>query len=132
MTVKTLERQIAKIRLERKSNPVYVLLVEKFPPRPIASRKEHEAYLELIKMLMREVDGDISDTIREGIDRYLKVIAPFVEEFEKSRWPRKEVGGREILAYLLENNEMTQSDLEKEIGKQPYVSDILKGKKRAN
>ena len=30
----------------------------------------------------------------------------------------------------MEQNGLTQGDLQKEIGKQPYVSDILKGKKK--
>jgi len=130
MTLKTLEKKISKIKIDHKPNPVYVLLVEKFPPRTIKSTKEHKIYLELVGTLMRELSQSIDKRSEDGMRRYLTVLTPFIKRFEETHWPRTEVKGYEILAYLMEQNGLTQVDLEKEIGKQPYVSDILKGKKR--
>lgn len=129
MTLAALEKKITKIKTDRKPDPVYALLVEKFPPREMKSAKERRSYLELIGTLMRELSAGTTKRFQDGIRRYLSVLTPFIKSFENDHWPRKETSGREILAFLMEQNRLTQKDLESEIGKQPYVSDILKGKK---
>jgi len=63
------------------------------------------------------------------VRQYLSVLAPCLKQFEQAHWPRGRTSGREVLAFLLEQNGLTQADLGEEIGAQPYVSDILRGKK---
>ena len=129
MTLQTLERKVAKIGALEPPNRAYALLVEKFPPCDIRSAAEHRVYLELIKLLMRELGSGCAGAMAEGIRRYLSVLTPFVGRFEQSHWPTSRATGREALAFLMEQNGLKQGDLQEEIGKQPYVSDILNGKK---
>ena len=105
------------------------MLVEKFPPCEIRSAAEHRKYLELIKVLMRELGSGCAGPMAEGMRRYLSVLTPFVRRFERSHWPSARATGTEALAFLMEQNGLKQGDLREEIGKQPYVSDILNGKK---
>lgn len=129
MTLQTLERKVAQIGAVGPSNRAYTLLIEKFPPREIRSASEHRAYRNLAGMLMRELGPNCETGIAEGIRRYLSVAAPFIARFEQTHWPRARSSGREVLAFLMEVHDLTQTELKNEIGAQPYVSDILKGKK---
>lgn len=128
MTLQTLEKKVAGIRIEAAANRVYAFLVERFPPREIKSIAEHHAYRELLGTLMRELNG-ADRRSAEGIRQYLGVLAPLLAKFEQTHWPRSKTAGREVLAFLMEQNELTQADFKDEIGAQPYVSDILRGKK---
>lgn len=129
MNLRALEKEISKIDTGRKPNPAYVFLVERFPPRDIANAKEHRAFQELVGTLLRAMSGGIDKRSQEGIRCYLSVLTPFIKSFEAAHWPRKESSGREILAFLMDQHSLKQEDLGREIGKQPYVSDILAGKK---
>jgi len=130
MTLRTLEKKVSKIRLEPASNPVYAFLVEKFPPREIKNASEHRAYQELVGTLMRELSHGLDKRSAEAIRQYLSLLAPWIAKYEQARWPRCHTSGREVLAFLIQQNGSRQADLEEEIGAQPYVSDILRGKKR--
>ncbi|HAZ08583.1 MAG TPA: hypothetical protein DCZ01_08710 [Elusimicrobia bacterium] len=129
MTLQTLEKKVSKIHVGSASNPIYSFLVERFPPREMKSASEHRAYRELVGTLMRELAHGADKRSAEGIRQYLRVLSPFLARFEQTHWPRSQTSGREVLAFLIQQNGLTQADLEKEIGAQPYVSDILRGKK---
>ena len=130
MTLQTLERKVSKIRIGAASNPVYGFLVERFPPREIKNASEHRAYRDLVGTLMRELSHGADKRSAEGIRQYLRVLAPLLAKFEQTHWPRGQTSGHEILAFLMEQNGLAQADLNEEIGAQPYVSDILRGKKK--
>ncbi len=129
MTLQTLERKVSGIRIGTAANRVYEFLVEKFPPKEIGSASDHRAYRELVGTLMRELSHGADKRSEEGIRQYLSVLAPFIAKFEQARWPRGRTTGSEVLAFLMEQNGLTQAELGEEIGTQPYVSDILRGKK---
>lgn len=129
MTLQALEKVVSQIHIEAASNPVYAFLVERFPPREIRKRSEHRAYRDLVGTLMRELSHGVDKRSAEGIRQYLGLLAPLIAKYERARWPRGRTSGREVLAFLLEQNALTQAQLDEEIGAQPYVSDILRGKK---
>ena len=129
MTLQTLERKVSGIRIGTVANRIYEFLVERFPPREIRKASEHRAYRQLVGTLMRELSHGADRHSEEGIRQYLSVLAPFLAKFEQTRWPRSRTTGPDVLAFLLEQNGLTQTDLGEEIGAQPYVSDILRGKK---
>ena len=129
MTLQALQKKVAGIRIESATNRVYEFLIEKFPPREIKNASEHRAYRNLVGTLMRELSHRIDKRSAAGIRQYISILAPLIAKFEETRWPRSRTSGHEVLEFLIEQNELTQSDLEDEIGTQPYVSDILRGKK---
>jgi HTH-type transcriptional regulator/antitoxin HigA len=129
MTLQTLERKFSKIRPLPRANRVYEFLIEKYPPREIKNLSEHRNYSLLLRALMRELSPEPDLITASGIRQYLGVLAPFIEKYEKERWRGRRTSGREILEFLMEKNKLSQSDLGEEIGSQPYVSDILSGKK---
>ncbi|NNN05830.1 MAG: helix-turn-helix domain-containing protein [Elusimicrobia bacterium] len=111
-------------------NPTYAFLVARYPPREIVNRREHHIYRDLVSALLRALNSDGRSKSADGVRRYLSVLTPFVERFENRHWPSGKTKGREVLSFLMEQNELTQESLAKEIGSQPYVSDILNGKKK--
>jgi len=130
MTLQTLEKKVSKIKIDSSPNPIYGFLVERFPPREVKNGSEHRAYQDLVGTLMRELSDGADKRSEDGMRQYLSVLVPFLKKFEQAHWPRSHTSGREILAFLLEQNGLTQADLGEEIGTQPYVSDILRGKKK--
>jgi len=52
-----------------------------------------------------------------------------IGDYENARYESVKVGGPEMLAYLMELQGLNQSDLSEELGGQPVVSQILKGKR---
>lgn len=129
MTLATLQKGVAAIRIPKETDPVYAFLLERYPPRDIRSKAEHGAYLALVSALMRLAAKEEDERAAGGIRRYLDVLVPFVTRFEEKHWPQGSVRGRDMLAFLMEQHGLNQRDLRDEIGAQPYVSDILKGKK---
>lgn len=130
MTVATLQRRLAGFGRVKRPNRIYAYLVGHLPPRAITKESEHRDILRVVEFLMREIPVEKDAETRAGMRQFLSVVAPFIEAYERSRWQSDAASGREVLAYLLEANGLDQGDLETEIGKQPYVSDILKGKKQ--
>lgn len=110
-------------------NETFVYLMKTYGVRPIKSQKDHAYYLELSKDLMKQVAADTDGKSMAGMRQYLSLLGPYIENYEANKWPANKVAGGEMLEYLRKQHELTQKDLKKEIGEQPYVSDIEKGKK---
>ncbi|MBI4404130.1 MAG: helix-turn-helix domain-containing protein, partial [Deltaproteobacteria bacterium] len=69
-----------------------------------------------------------------GVRTYLEGLSLMVANYEREAFPNvgKKVSGREMLKYLMELQGLTQTNLQKELGGQPNVSAILKGKRKLN
>lgn len=65
----------------------------------------------------------------EEVAKYLSVLSDLVGAYEAKRFSFEKSQPKDVLAYLLEANQLKQSDLEKEIGSQSVVSEILSGKR---
>lgn len=130
MTLQTLARKL-KLYEDPLQNPVLKWLYLHLPPRPIADRKAHKAYATAVSVLMREKEGRTIDrAMSYAIERYLGAVVPFIEEFEKSEYPLEGSTPEEVLHFLMEQNDLNQYDLAEELGGQPVVSDILRGKRK--
>lgn len=99
------------------------------PPRPIKSRKMHHGYGEAVRILMRE-SGGLDAYDRTAVGQYLSAVIPFIEAYEKRAFPIGPTTPEEVLRFLMEQHGLSQCDLAKELGGQPVVSQILRGKRR--
>ena len=130
MTVHTLERKLKPFESPMKS-PVLRWLYLHLPPQPIANKKMHRAYADAISVLMHEMElGNVVHSVKSEIERYLRSIFPFMDEYEKKEFPARPVTPEEMLRFLMEQNELSQYDLAEDLGGQPVVSDILNGKRK--
>jgi HTH-type transcriptional regulator/antitoxin HigA len=127
MTMATLEKKL-KPHEAPVQNELLRWLYLHLSPQPIKNGKMHRGYSEAVRMLMREsasLDGDN----RTAIGQYLSAVIPFIEQFEKAKFAIGAATPEEVLEFLMEQHDLSQYDLAKELGGQPVVSQLL-GRKR--
>lgn len=129
------KKLIQSIKEETKSarlkiSDTYLELVELFPLKPIESEKDHKVALFVVEKIMNFLVTEKNPD--EGIKIYLKTLSDLISDYEGSKFKTGEVSGKEMLAYLMELQGLTQTDLAKELGGQPIVSKILKGERELN
>ncbi|HXU35092.1 MAG TPA: helix-turn-helix domain-containing protein [Blastocatellia bacterium] len=78
---------------------------------------------------MRE-SGSLDADNRAAVGQYLNAVIPFVEQFEKKEFPIGSATPEEVLAFLMEQHDLSQYDVAKELGGQPVVSQVLRGKRK--
>jgi HTH-type transcriptional regulator / antitoxin HigA len=114
--------KIMPLTIDRKT---YGRLLAKEAPARITNDAEHAAALERTKeILLRENEATPEELA------YLDLLATLIEDYERNRWPlkREECSPRELLAFLLEENGLKQTDLS-DIAPQSNISAILAGKR---
>lgn len=91
----------------------------------------HRSYSEAIRILMREQEsGSLSAAGRAAVSKYLSAVMPFVEQYERRVFPFGSATPEQVLRFFMEEHALSQCDLAGELGGQPVVSDILRGKRR--
>ncbi|MBI4218268.1 MAG: helix-turn-helix domain-containing protein, partial [Elusimicrobia bacterium] len=130
MTLQTLERKLKPLESPVKSQILKWLYLH-LPPQPITNKRMQHAYSNAVSILMREIElGTIEQQAKHEIEKYLKTLVPFVEEYEKKEFPVESATPEDILRFLMEQNECSQYDLADDLGGQPVVSDILNDKRK--
>src|SRR6185369_7344516 len=128
LTIATLEKRLKPL-VSPVENELLRWLYLHLPPRPIKSRKMHSNYSEAVRILMRE-SGSLDADNRAAVGQYLNAVIPFVEQFEKKEFPIGSATPEEVLAFLMEQHDLSQYDVAKELGGQPVVSQVLRGKRK--
>jgi HTH-type transcriptional regulator/antitoxin HigA len=128
MTVSTLEKKLKPLEAPI-DNELLRWLYLHLSPQPIQSRKMHYGYSEAIRILLRE-SGSLDADNRVAVGQYLSAVIPFVEQYEKKEFRIGSATPEQVLGFLMEQHDLSQYDLAKELGGQPVVSQILRGKRR--
>ncbi len=128
MTIATLEKKLKPLE-SPVDNELLRWLYLHLPPQPIKSRKMHRSYGEAVRILMQE-SGSLDADNRTAVGQYLNSVIPFIEQFEKREFPIGPATPEEVLGFLMEQHDLSQYDLAKELGGQPVVSQILRGKRK--
>jgi antitoxin component HigA of HigAB toxin-antitoxin module len=140
MVIVQAERELKPMKLAlQSSNPYFRQLVQDIPPRPIEAKSLHAHYAKLVEklslLLVRAKKGVAKDRLTQqaiaGLAQYVKLIAELVEHYEKEQYPVTDdpIG---TLKFLMEQHGLSQTDLAKEFGGQPVVSDVLAGRRPLN
>ena len=103
----------------------YLELIRMFPIRPITSAREHAAAQAILDRLAGR--GDLT----KGQLDYLAALVRFVEDYERDRFrlTAKGLTPVELLRYLMEQNDMSTSDLGHVLGSRGLASEVLNGKR---
>ena len=109
---------------------IYLELVELFPLQSITSENDHKIALTVVEKIMNLLVSEKNPD--EGIRVYLKTLSDLISNYEDSKFKSGSISGKDMLAYLMDLQGLTQSDLAKEVGGQPIVSKILKGERELN
>jgi HTH-type transcriptional regulator / antitoxin HigA len=104
----------------------YLNLVRQFPLRPIRTKRELERALKIAGHLATFDEG----TLPRGEQDYLDAITVFIEEFQR----RQRIDGPQatplaMLKHLMEERDMTVTELGRIIGSQSNASLILSGRR---
>ncbi len=93
----------------------------------IGNEQEYDLALERLNSLVDEVGTDE----RHPLYSLLDTLGAVVHAWEEQHHPMPTPGGADSLRFLMEEHELTQSDLP-EVGSQGVVSEILGGKRALN
>lgn len=103
----------------------YLDLIKEFRLRPIQTAEEHVAAQAILDRLIGRPDWT------GGQIDYLAGLARFVEDYEQEHYAAQfpKLSPIEILKHLLEENDMTTSDLGQVLGSRGLASEVLNGKR---
>ncbi len=128
MTIASLEKLLKPL-----GQPVDNLLLRwlylNLPPQPLKNQAMHKAYSKAVRILMEE-SGGLDAESRAAVGQYLSAVIPFIEQFEKKEFPVDSATPEEVLGFLMEENSLSQYDIAQDVGGQPVVSEVLRGKRR--
>jgi HTH-type transcriptional regulator/antitoxin HigA len=104
----------------------YLELVRECPLRMFRSEPEYEQAIAMLDRL-----SDLGAARSEGETDYLLSLSVFVEKYEDEHHAMPAVSGAEMLRYLMETHEITQSQLAASTGLTvSTISEILAGKRK--
>ena len=113
----------------------YATLCAAFPLMRIKNSKYHETALKVLTKLSEYLADHKQDLkFKKQVLEYLDALGLLVEKYEKENFSREseKISGAEVLEFLMEQHDLKQSDLAKELGSQSIVSEILAGKRKLN
>jgi antitoxin component HigA of HigAB toxin-antitoxin module len=107
-----------------------------FPIQPIVTKSSYHLALEIVTKIT-EALSDFSleeKSEKEQVLKYIDVLSTLIEAYESIKYPKigKNVTDAQVLNYLMQEHNLKQIDLKKELGGQSVVSDILSGKRKLN
>jgi HTH-type transcriptional regulator / antitoxin HigA len=107
----------------------YLELIKRFPLVPIRNdRQLRESYHVLDRLAVK---GAEPGTLSPGERDYLAVLMDLVEKYEDAHHPLPDFAtGTQALAYLLEQHEMSASDLGRLLGNRALGAAILRGERQ--
>ena len=93
----------------------------------IRNEKEYDTAVKHLNELLDEIGTNEKHPLYTLLD----TLGTLVHAYEEKHYPIPDVGGAEILRFLMKEHGLTQSDLP-EVGSQGVVSEILNGKRELN
>jgi HTH-type transcriptional regulator / antitoxin HigA len=108
------------------NNKSYLRLIKRFPLRPIRNDEQN--------MLAAEVCDSLTDhigSLSPAENDYLEVLTDLIAKYE-SKWDDEVavMTPRELIQYLMKQNDLAQKDLIQEFGSPSRVSEFLKGERK--
>jgi HTH-type transcriptional regulator/antitoxin HigA len=113
---------------------LYNELNQVFPLIPIGRKQHYENALRVLTMISKAIASEEYKQAEMDLRAYAETLGLLVESYEKAHYPTtgQHVSGTEMLAFLMEQHGLLQSDLARDLGGQPNVSAILSGKRKLN
>ncbi|MEH2379577.1 MAG: transcriptional regulator [Nostoc sp.] len=105
-------------------HPIYIELLQAFPPRPIKTEKELFATQKIIDSLI-----DSAPLTSDEKD-YLNILGTLVYEYEQTQQPVPDIYGVDLLQVLIEENGLLQKDLVPIFKTESIISAILKKRRK--
>ena len=97
---------------------------------PLLTVRNEREYNAAVKR-MNELLDEIGTNEKHPLYSLLDTLGTLIHAYEEEHFPIPESTGGEVLRFLMDEHELTQSDLP-EVGSQGVVSEILNGKRELN
>lgn len=97
------------------------------PLLSIRNEQEYDWAVERLDHLLDEIGTDE----RHPLYSLLDTLGTLLHVYEEQHYPIPPCGGADVLRFLMEEHDLTQSELP-EVGSQGVVSEILRGKRELN
>jgi len=97
---------------------------------PLLTIRNEREYNAAVKRLNELLD-EIGDNEKHPLYSLLDTLGTLIEVYEEEHYHIPESSGADVLRFLMDEHELTQSDLP-EVGSQGVVSEILNGKRELN
>jgi HTH-type transcriptional regulator / antitoxin HigA len=97
---------------------------------PLLSLRNEQEYDRAVERLNRLLD-EVGTDEQHPLYTLLDTLGTLIHAYEEEHHPISECSGVDVLRFLMEEHDLTQSDLP-EIGSQGVVSEILRGKRELN
>jgi HTH-type transcriptional regulator / antitoxin HigA len=97
---------------------------------PLLSLRNEQEYDRAVERLNRLLD-EVGTDEQHPLYTLLDTLGTLIHAYEEEHHPIPECSGVDVLRFLMEEHDLTQSDLP-EIGSQGVVSEILRGKRELN
>ncbi len=102
----------------------YLERLEHFILKPITSDKENERAAEVCDEML-----DSFDSLSKQERYYYEILSGLVSNYESKWVEERAISPRELLSFLMEQNNLTQTDLTSEFGSSSHASEYLSGKR---
>jgi HTH-type transcriptional regulator/antitoxin HigA len=103
----------------------YSQLLAKCQPKPIRSEREHARALAIIEKLMAKPRKTAAER------QMIELLATLIDEYEESVWPTPHATPGEILKFLLEERQMSQSELARKTAiPQSTIANVIAGRRQ--
>lgn len=93
----------------------------------ICSDADYNLAIQRLNQLLDKIGDDETHPLYSFLD----TLGTVIHAWEEKHFQERDISGIEMLRYLMEEHDLTQSDLP-EIGSQGVVSEILNGKRELN
>ncbi|SJM92527.1 helix-turn-helix domain-containing protein [Crenothrix polyspora] len=101
------------------------------PIAPLVSVPYTEAEYQARLALLNDLIDEVGENEQHPLASLLDIVGMVVSDYEQTHYPIPISTPQNILAYLMAEHQLKQSDLP-EIGSQGVVSEILRGKRQLN
>lgn len=96
----------------------------------ISAIRGEQHYAEMVDLLNELIDA-VRSNEEHPLSDLLEIVGELISSYEATHYPIQDAAPQDVLRYLMDEHELTQSDLS-EVGSQGVVSEILSGKRMMN
>ena len=107
-------------------SPTYAALLTRNPPRVIKTEEENEKYISILEEMERRTD------LNEDEKEFAELLTVLIEKFEDAHYELRPSTPLEVIAELMDANDLRQKDLVDVFGTESIVSEVLNGKRELN
>lgn len=104
----------------------YAALLSQNLPRVIRTEEENDNYIRILEEMERR--GNLDEDEKE----FAELLTVLIERFEDAHYQLRPATPLEIVAELMEANDLRQKDLVDVFGTESVVSEVLNGKRELN